>query len=207
MNNSSSIFYVIVRFLIYIILVLGLTQLLFVDTSVTYDPEEVQEATITEWMQLTFLAFILVFFYLAGNVSKVRKPFVTVLIGVAMVVFIREIDWFFETYIFEGAWQILTLIILAFFSINVYRERDLLAFSIKDFIKQPSFGIILCGFLTTFVFAPVLGRLDFWVSVMDGYLRAIANGAEEGVELLGYFFILVGAFEYFLNVKKPKVST
>ncbi len=193
--------------MIYIILVLGLTQLLFVDTSITYDPEEVQEATLTEWMQLTFLAFILIFFFLAGNASKVRKPFVNILIGVTLIVFIREVDWFFESYIFYGSWQILALIIFTFFAINSYRERDLLSFSIKDFIKQPSFGIILCGFLTTFVFAPVLGRLDFWVSVMDGYLRAIANGAEEGVELLGYFFILVGAFEYFLNVKTPKIST
>lgn len=198
---TDSILSVILRFFVYIFFILGITQLLFIDTTVSYNPEEIQEATLTEWMQLTFLAIILFLFYQTGKASRGKKPMTNLLVGVTLAVIIREIDWFFDTYISEGVWQILTVGVVVFFTFLAIKERQLLINGIKDFIKQPSFGIILCGFLTTFIFAPVLGSLNIWRTIMDGYLRSIAEGAEEGVELLGYSFILIGAFEFFLKVK------
>jgi hypothetical protein len=201
---TDSIVSVILRFLVYIFFILGITQLLFIDTAVSYNPEQVEEATLTEWLQLTFLGVILFLFYLTGKASRGKKPMTTLLVGVTIAVMIREVDWFFDAYISEGVWQVLTLGVIVFFSFLAIRERQLLLNGIREFIKHPSFGIILCGFLTTFVFAPVLGSLSIWRTVMDGYLRSIAQGAEEGVELLGYSFILIGAFEFFLKVKYNK---
>ena len=206
---TDSIISVTLRFLVYVFFILGVTQLLFIDTTVSYDPNIVQEATLTEWLQLTFLALILFLFYIAGKASKGKRPMTNLLIGVTLVVMIREVDWFFDTYISVGAWQVLTVIVFVTFLFFSLKEIKLLKNAIKDFIKHPSFGIILCGFLTTFVFAPVLGSLNIWQAVMDGYLKSIAEGAEEGVELLGYSFILIGAFEYFLRVKysRYKISS
>ena len=206
---TDSIISVTLRFFVYIFFILGITQLLFIDTAVSFEPEQMQEATLTEWLQLTFLALILFLFYRTGQASKGKRPMTNLLIGVTLVVMIREVDWFFDTYISVGVWQILTIIVFVIFLFFSIKERKLLKNGIKDFIKHPSFGIILCGFLTTFVFAPVLGSLNIWKSVMDGYLRSIAEGAEEGVELLGYSFILIGAFEYFLKVKysRYKISS
>ena len=201
---TDSIVSVILRFLVYIFFILGITQLLFIDTAVSYNPDDIQEATLTEWLQLTFLAVILFLFYQAGKASRGKKPMTTLLMGVTLGVMIREVDWFFDTYISVGVWQVLTAGVVVIFTFMAVRERELLINGIRDFINHPSFGIVLCGFLTTFVFAPVLGNLNFWRTVMDGYLRSIAEGAEEGVELLGYAFILIGAFEFFLKVKYSK---
>lgn len=88
------------------------------------------------------------------------------------------------------------------FGYLVYRYKDNFVHDTVEFIKRPEFGILLCGFLTVFVFSRLFGCRILWESVMgDGYMRCVKNAVEEGVELLGYLFIGIASVEYYLFKK------
>jgi len=63
----------------------------------------------------------------------------------------------------------------------------------------------MAGFLVTFVFSRFFGKKVFWSAVTGGdYNRWIKNAAEEGMEMIGYTFLLIGGIEMRLFLAKNK---
>ncbi|GAA0581549.1 hypothetical protein ACFQH5_04120 [Halomonas salifodinae] len=110
--------------------------------------------------------------------------------------FIREQDYWLDTYVFDGAWQLLaSLVILPSLAWVIYRRRDF-AEELAGYANSLSFGLFAAGFLTTYVFSRLYGRSDFWQAILqEQYLRTFKDAAEEVVELFGYGLILIAMIE------------
>ena len=59
----------------------------------------------------------------------------------------------------------------------------------------------MSGLLVLVVFSRLFGYGPFWKAIMDDpSYRTVKTIVEEGVELMGYFLILVSSFEYLHDV-------
>lgn len=155
-----------------------------------------KENSPTEYLQVTFLFLSVCIFLFIGLQNEKRKALGILLAGIAGLGFVRELDYFLETYIYDGTWKVLALLVLAVTAIQVYRFRENLRSALIEFINQPSFGIMVSGFLVVFAFSRIFGRGVFWQAVMaDNYMRRVKDAAEEGIELLGYTLIFLSALE------------
>ncbi|WP_020527681.1 hypothetical protein [Flexithrix dorotheae] len=204
MYNLDHIIKVGIRYIIYGIVILGLTQILFIDAPLTIDPAEIKEATITEWLQLLFLLIMFLIHYYLGRSNSTVAPITNFFNVTIVMILIRELDWFIDKKIMADAWLGFELVVFIIGVALFIKHKDNVVFALGQFISLPGFGIIVSGFFTSFVFAPMLGEQDIWQMVMDGFLKSVADAAEEGVELLGYTLLLIGTIEYFISIKAMK---
>ena len=80
----------------------------------------------------------------------------------------------------------------------------------KEFVQELnayansySFGLLMAGVLTTYVFSRFFGRQVLWVDVMgEHYVRVVKNLAEETTESIGYMLICMGALELCLLARR-----
>lgn len=119
---------------------------------------------------------------------------------------IREQDAFLDEHVFDGAWQTAafgTLLLAAFL---IYRKKDVFLSNMNDFASKFSFGILLSGIFTTYIFARLYGRKVFWMAVMEAqYTRDVKNVSEESLELFGYALILIASVEFYYFAKANNI--
>jgi len=66
-----------------------------------------------------------------------------------------------------------------------------------DFMSEPSFGVFMSGLLVLIIFSRLFGYGPFWKEILDlGQYRMVKTIVEEGVELMGYFLLLISSIEY-----------
>lgn len=66
-----------------------------------------------------------------------------------------------------------------------------------------SFGLLMAGVLTTYVFSRLFGRQVLWMDVMgEHYIRIVKNLAEETTESIGYMLICMGTLELCLLTRR-----
>ncbi|GKW50888.1 hypothetical protein [Halomonas sp. NCCP-2165] len=110
--------------------------------------------------------------------------------------FIREQDYWLDTHVFDGAWQLLAALVMLPSLYWVLRRRRRFAEEFADYANSLSFGLFAAGFLTTYVFSRLYGRSAFWEAILqEQYLRTFKDAAEEVVELLGYGLVLIAMIE------------
>ena len=128
--------------------------------------------------------------------SQSLRPVAVILAALTGMMLIREADLFLDKNVFDGAWQALVALVLLVTAVYLKKQPEPIKPSIDAFSRLPSAGMLMSGFLVTFVFSRLFGRRSFWEAVMgDGYLRVVKNIAEEGTELIGYSLILIAALE------------
>lgn len=197
-NQSISI--VAGRIFLYVLALAGVAYIIGFE-ALSNEPGAViyKENSPTEYLQLTFLTLsICIFSFIALHDEK-RKALGLLLAGIAGLGLVRELDQFLEIYFFHGSWKVLALIVIFATAFQVYRLRKYLHSAIIEFINQPSFGIMISGFLVVFAFSRVFGRGVFWQAVMsEHYVRRVKDAAEEGIELLGYTLIFLSAVEFLI---------
>lgn len=206
-HKTDPILFAALRFFLYCLVMAGI--LLCMVWDVRHSPRELlfSEHSLLEYMQEGILLLISVLCVLIGRFDKNNGPLAHLLGGAAIIAFIRELDFFFDEYLFDGAWQLLVSIAFCIIFLKLYPLRNKLRANINDFITRPSFGIIVSGFMTVFVFSRLFGWKGVWQAIMEEhYIRVVKNAAEEGTELLGFLLILIGAVELFLEIviKKPQ---
>ena len=193
---------IILRILIYGVLLLLVSQLIYVD-ALEDTNQKFKEESWTEYLQVITLFLTALIFYISAHKWLKFRGLGILLGGAATIAFIREFDVYLDTYVFDGVWQ--TLAVVAAISIMwmTYKWRKGLMEVIQYFIGTRSFGLCLGGFLTVFVFSRMFGRQIFWRAVMEeGYIRSVKNAAEEGLELLGYLLIFMSAIEFFITIRE-----
>jgi hypothetical protein len=186
------------RILCYCLLVAGSTYVLVMETKVVDQAIMFKEFTMTELLQPVYLASCMVLFMLAAKTNPSRLPLAILLAGLAMIAAIRELDHFFDLYIFDGAWQAAALLAAVVTGSLLFRFKSNLIPSIREFTANASFGFMASAFVTLFVFSRIFGMNSLWRAVMnENYLRSVKNLAEEGTELFGYTLLLIAAIEFF----------
>jgi len=208
-NSTNTIIFMIIRVIIYGAVLLGVTQVIFLDAFEQVDFElahKYGEYSYTEWGQVIFLIMIISMFSWSAKLDKNYQVASIVVAGFFTMALVREVDMYLDL-VFDGLWQILALVTLLITLWLVYKQKAFFKDSIIYFFRTTAFGFITAGFLTTFVFSRLYGRKEFWRQVMeDGYMRTVKNASEESIELLGYTIIFFGAIEYFRHLLKEKIE-
>lgn len=208
-NSTNTIIFVIVRVIIYGAVLVGISQVIFLDAFEQVDFESAHkygEHSYTEWGQVVMLIMIIGLFFWSARLDKDKQAASIAVVGFFTMALIREFDMHLDL-VFDGLWQIIALVTLLITILLLYRQRAFFKASVIYLFKTTAFGFIAAGFLTTFVFSRLYGRGTFWKQVMeDGYMRTVKNASEESIELLGYTIIFFGAIEYFRHLLKEKVE-
>lgn len=202
--DVKSIYETLIRVILFGAVLAGVAQMIYYDTYNITETHLFGENSYTEWMQVTVL-FIIILFLIGTGISNSSKRSVTLAMGgFFLMAFIREFDMYLDL-IFDGLWQILAYSVLAITVYLLYKRWGDFKNTLSKFFETRSFGLVMAGFLTTFIFSRLYGRSEIWQNLMgNDYIRAVKNISEESVELLGYFLILFGVIEYFLWKRKVK---
>jgi len=150
-----------------------------------------------EIMETVFALVTALVFLSVGRLDRQKESFVALMASLLFCAVIRESDYFLDVLVGRNTWKVLVglLVVLTFF--HVRRNFQSILESLMDFLSQPSFGILISGALVLVVFSRLFGYGDFWKDLIEGKLyRVVKTIVEEGVELMGYFLILVSSWEY-----------
>ncbi len=129
-----------------------------------------------------------------------KSGVLAVMIALVLLCFqIRELDYWLDRYVFDGAWQTLvTITVLGLFAFW-WKWRGAFAEQLDSFQRHSAFGMLLAGVLTI-AFSRMFGVGDFWELVMgDQYMRSVKNAAEEGTETFAYVLILCATLLWWLQ--------
>lgn len=117
--------------------------------------------------------------------------------GIALVFLIRELDYYFDRYLIDNLWQVLTAIAGAFVITYTYRQRRRFKIAWGRIWPSPGIALLFAGAIILFAFVQLVGHEALWMSIMgDDYQRVVTLAVEEFIELIGYFLWLIGAIEY-----------
>lgn len=204
---KSMIFQTIARIVVYGLLMMLLSQLMFWDAGQQGQQIKFLEDTFTEWTQQLILLTMAGIFAHSAYHHKEFRCLSILLAGISLAGLVREFNNFFNTQVFDGAWQALASLVIITTIFLVWKHRNMFWLDFQQFQNTLSFGFLLSGFLTTFIFSRLFGRARFWETLMeDRYFRSVKNAAEEGVELLGYGLLLAASVEFLILVRSARDS-
>lgn len=193
----------ILRGFIYLFAVAGVAQLISLEGYQFQTAAEYSEQTLTEHMQDFMSFFSCILFLYAARLDKKLNIAATLLGALSAMMFVRESDSLLDSYVFDGAWQVIVGLIFVSVMVFLWGRFSSIYASLKEYTQQPSFGTFLAGFVTIIAFSRLMGRSSFWQAVMgDSYMRLVKNIVEEGIETLGYTLILISAVELVLACRR-----
>ncbi len=208
-TDLKNILHAAIRVIVYGLVIIGSIMVIYYDGNGPVDVlgyKFTDENSYTEYLQELMLFVTSLLFIWAGVKNRGVQGFTTLMAGIALIALIRELDLQLNL-IVHGFWKYPAFLVLIITAYLVYRKKDTLFSGISDFLKKPSWGVMLSGFLTVFVFSRLFGKKTFWMALMDdGYMRTVKNAAEEGTELLGYTLIAIAAVEYLISALKKGKS-
>jgi len=207
LSSLKPLWFALLRLIIYGVILLGVAQLLFLDAYRAVDGGKFTEASYTEWTQALFLLLTNIVIFWTGRISPKDRVATIGLNGFFLMALIREFDYYLDTYVFDGAWQLLAYTTMAITLILLYRKRNEIPAAVTKVVQTPAFGFMSTGILITFFFSRLYGRSEFWMAIMEEkYIRNVKNASEESIELLGYTLILIGAIELFRVLINQRTS-
>ncbi|WOD06734.1 hypothetical protein [Marinomonas sp. GJ51-6] len=198
----------ILRSLFYLFAIAGIAQLVSLEGYRALALAQYSEHSLTEYMQDVMALLSCILFFYASRLDD-KLHIVSVLLAALLgMMFVRESDALLDQYVFDGAWQVIVLLILACVAVFLRGKLSKAYASLTEYSLQASAGIFLAGFVTLLAFSRLMGRSSFWQSVMgDSYIRVVKNIVEEGIETFGYSLVLISAIELVLVcLKRRKYS-
>jgi hypothetical protein len=200
MNESvKQILHFAIRMVLYSALMIGLYLVMMFDAQHETSTGKFGEVCATEALQELFLVSLGFIFILAGRRERELAPVSGLISLFFFMSAIRELNNLIPF------WFYLTLPLILLFCWFLYRNWKSLVQSMASFLRIPSLPWFMAGFLVTFVFSRFFGKKVFWSAVTGGdYNRWIKNAAEEGMEMIGYTFLLIGGIEMLLFLAKNK---
>lgn len=152
------------------------------------------EISLTEFFQLFALAITIFSFSSLIKNHPAVKHAAYLVAGFFMVLFIRELDFFFD-HIVHGFWLYPALTVTMGALFLAYQGKETLVSEMALLLQKPSMKLILIGVALLLFFTRLYGMGDFWSNVMsDNYIRKVKTLSEEGSELLSYYLIALGSF-------------
>lgn len=126
-----------------------------------------------------------------------QRPLAYLFGGLAIMFFIRELDYFLDRFIVDSLWQVLIIIIGSLVIVYAYRNRTRLRIALIRVWPSPGLTLMFAGSIILFAFVRLVGHEALWQAILgDDYVRVIKLAVEEFIELVGYFLWLIGSFEY-----------
>jgi hypothetical protein len=193
----------VIRTALYCCLAAGTALVLVRAVDLTDQPIAFNESSIIEQFQLIYLCVCMVLFFLSAKIKSSRMSLSVLLAGMALIALIRELDYFFDNYVFDGAWQTIAFLVALTTGFFVIKFRQGLKSSIQEFTSKASFGYMTSAFVVLFIFSRIIGKQVLWKAVMgENYLRVVKSFVEESTELFGYTLLLIAAIEFYRESKR-----
>jgi hypothetical protein len=165
--------------------------------AVVYDSAFYDEIGPVETFQTVFAMGAALIFLLAAKVDQERVACSVLISGLFFCVAVRESDYFLDVLVCRHAWKVIVACLLILFTLYALRCWKQVMESVMSFMSESSFGIFISGLLVLIVFSRLFGYGDFWEAIMDDKsYKTVKTIVEEGVELMGYFLLLVSSLEY-----------
>jgi hypothetical protein len=170
--------------------------------AVVYDEAFYDELGPVEILETVFALSAALIFLLAGRREPSKEPCAVMIAGLLFCAFVRESDFIMDTLVAKHSWKIGVALILIGMILYAAKHLRKIYVSVLKFVHLPSFGIFLSGLLVLAAFSRLFGYGPFWKAIMDHpSYRTVKTIVEEGVELMGYFLILIAACEYYHHAK------
>ena len=153
----------------------------------------IPELSFTETLQSLLVLFTIFTFYSLSKDNRFKSG-ATLITGFFITVFIREADFYFD-HIVHGFWKFPALFFTAmfgwqFFSNKTDKQALLVIFS------NPKMNKVIAGVIFLMVFSRLFGTGSLWQEVLqEHYIVNVKSVIQEGIELLCYFLIMIGAYE------------
>jgi hypothetical protein len=188
-------------------LLLGAISIGMLWGAVTYDEFFFDEVGPIEILETVFSLIAALIFLIGAKNYPQHRPCAISIATLLFCLVVRESDYLLDTLVGRHSWKIIVSLILVFFTFYLIRLHRQALLAIIDFVQRPSFGIFISGVLVLFVFSRLFGYGPFWQAIMDDpSYRTVKTIVEEGVELMGYFLILISSIEYFHDLRVSKSS-
>ena len=174
--------------------------LVFID--VHWMNNALHETSFTEIFQEILLGAIALMFFIQACRQDTLRYSLLLMGGFFTCMLIREMDFLFDQ-LHQGAWLwfALAVALLCLWPAALHLSATLSG--LVDFFYHPSWNMMAAGLLTVLVFSRLFGMHELWETLMlDGYNRTVKNMAEEGTELLGYSFCLLGSLRYVWDIRR-----
>jgi len=131
-----------------------------------------------------------------------QRPVAFMFGGLALIFFIRELDYLLDIYVADNFWQLLLGVVLALLIAYIYRHRRRFRIAWLRLWPSPGMTLLFAGATIIFAFAPLVGHEPLWMAIMgDHYHRIVKLAVEEFIELSAYYLWLIGTIEYTYQAK------
>ncbi|MEO9655242.1 hypothetical protein [Marinomonas sp.] len=186
----------IIRAFLYLIFVAVVAQMVTFEGFQQLTLAQYSERSMVEYLQSALLLVACAMFYLSARLHEGLKIAALLTTSLLAMMFVRESDAVLDTYVFDGAWQMLVSLIIVLTLFSLRGQFRAIYASLKEYSQHSSFGIFLAGLVTVLAFSRLMGQGAFWHALMgEGYMRVVKNVVEEGIETLGYTLIVIAASE------------
>ena len=136
-----------------------------------------------------------------------QRPMAILFGGMALIFFIRELDYFFDRYVIDNFWQVLIVIAGSLLIAYTYRSRRRLQIALARIWPSPGLTLLFSGVVILFAFVRLVGHEPLWMSILgDDYRRIVKLAVEEFIELIGYFLWIIGTIEYAFQARSISVA-
>jgi hypothetical protein len=155
-----------------------------------------------EMMQPVMLAICgLLYAWVARNYPS-QRPIAFAFGGIALAIFVRELDYFFDRYVADNFWQMILAIIAALIITYTYRQWRRFRIAWLRIWPSPGLALLFAGAAIQFAFVRFVGHEPLWQAILgDEYHRVVKLALEEFIELMGYFLWLIGTIEYTIQAR------
>ena len=172
---------------------------LMVYLDILYFGGDIGDRTLTEITQSLLLVAAVVMFALRARALPAQRGFLVLVAGFFLCMLIREQDGWLDN-VRHGFWLPLALAVavLAIGYAARYARHSVLP-PMARFIGSHGYYYVFFGLVILLVFSRVFGSGNLlWESLMaESYEGRFKNAIQEGLELLGYILIFLGAVSFF----------
>jgi hypothetical protein len=157
----------------------------------------------TETAQIALLFLSGAAFLSGGRLNRARYLPACLLMGLAAMAFVRELDWVLDK-VWHGFWVVPATLVMITVVRGVWPRRKLFFDAFAREVTQPYWGTLCGGFGMVFIFSRIFGMRRNWEALLSGQLafksvRSVRRLAEEGTELAGYALIFVAAIGFLIS--------
>lgn len=155
-----------------------------------------------EIIQSGILAICGVLFAWVARLYPPQRPVAVPFGGLALIFFIRELDYFLDRLVAENFWEALMAVVAALIIVYSSRQQRRLRIAWIRIWPSPGVTLLFAGAIVIFGFASFVGSESLWMAILGrGYQRIATLAVQELVELLGYFLWFLGTVEYAYQVR------
>lgn len=194
-NRSATILRGVLHFLFLSVAAALPVAIIWLDLTVLRNG--VSEASLTEYSEQLLLVLTVLCYLYVAKIKPEFRSFGALVVGFFACLLIRELDSFFDKFVWHGFWVYPASLVAASALVYALRDKKQTLDGFSDFVSGTHFPFLSLGLATLLVFTRLFGMGTLWDAVLDeGFVRTAKNVAEEGTELMAYLAVFYASARF-----------